>query len=151
MVKSLIAAGCFWGVEEYFQKISGVRKTTVGYSGGHYHNPSYEDVCTGTTGHAEVVLIEFDEDQLSYDEIINFFWQCHDPTQLNKQGPDVGTQYRSAIYYYSEVQKIIAENSKNEFQKSINKQIVTEIAKAKEFFLAEEYHQCFIQKKFNHE
>ena len=151
MVKALIAAGCFWGVEEYFQKIIGVRKTTVGYSGGHYHNPSYEDVCTGTTGHAEVVLIEFDEDQLSYDEIINFFWQCHDPTQLNKQGPDVGTQYRSAIYYYSEVQKIIAENSKNEFQKSINKLVVTEIAKAKEFFLAEEYHQCFIQKKFNHE
>ena len=151
MEKALIAAGCFWGIEEFFRKINGVKKTIVGYSGGHFHNPSYEDVCTGTTGHAEVVLIEFDEDQLSYGKIINFFWECHDPTQLNKQGHDVGTQYRSAIYYYSEAQKIIAENYKNEFQKSISKPIVTEITKAKEFFSAEEYHQCFIKKKFDNE
>ena len=147
MIKCLIAAGCFWGIEEYFRKLKGVINTTVGYSGGHLNNPSYEDVCTGTTGHAEVVLIEFDENQLSYDKIINYFWECHDPTQLNKQGPDIGTQYRSAIYYYSKEQKIIAQDSKNEMQKKISKLIVTEITEATEFFQAEEYHQCFILKK----
>ena len=151
MEKALIAAGCFWGIEEFFQKINGVKKTTVGYSGGHVHDPNYEDVCTGSTGHAEVALIEFDEDQLSYKKIIDYFWKCHDPTQLNKQGPDIGTQYRSAIYYYSELQKTIAENSKDDFQKLISKPIVTEITKAKEFFPAEEYHQCFIRKKFYNE
>ena len=151
MEKALIAAGCFWGIEEFFRKINGVKKTIVGYSGGHFHNPSYEDVCTGRTGHAEVALIEFDEVQLSYDKIINYFWECHDSTQLNKQGPDIGMQYRSAIYYYTEQQKIIAENSKDEFQKSTSKPIVTEITKAKEFFSAEEYHQCFIKKKFDNE
>ena len=147
MTKCLIAAGCFWGIEEYFRKLKGVINTTVGYSGGHLNNPSYEEVCTGTTGHAEVVLIKFDEGQLIYNEIISHFWKCHDPTQLNRQGLDIGTQYRSAIYYYSKEQKIIAQDSKNEMQKKISKLIVTEITEATEFFQAEEYHQCFIFKK----
>ena len=147
MAKSLIAAGCFWGIEEYFRKLKGVINTAVGYSGGHFNNPSYEDVCTGTTGHAEVVLIEFNERELLYEEIISHFWKCHDPTQLNRQGADIGTQYRSAIYYYSKEQKNIAQNSKNELQKKISKPIVTEITKAKDFYLAEKYHQSFIHKK----
>ena len=147
MAKALIGAGCFWGVEEYFRKLKGVKKTSVGYSGGKLDNPAYKDVCTGKTEHAEVVLVEYKEDQLSYAELLNYFWKCHDPTQLNRQGPDIGTQYRSAIYYYSKEQKIIAQDSKNEMQKKISKLIVTEITEATEFFQAEEYHQCFILKK----
>ena len=120
MTKCLIAAGCFWGIEEYFRKLKGVINTTVGYSGGHLNNPSYEDVCTGTTGHAEVVLIKFDERKLLYNEIISYFWKCHDPTQLNRQGPDIGTQYRSVIFYYSETQKKEAEESNKIEEKETN-------------------------------
>ena len=145
--KALLGAGCFWGIEEYFRKIDGIQNTKVGYSGGDYLNPSYQDVCSGTTDHAEVALIEFDENILSYSKILDLFWVCHDPTQLNKQGYDVGTQYRSVIFYFFDEQKTIAEKSKNHFQKKLSSSIVTEIAKAKEFFIAEDYHQCYIQKK----
>ena len=147
MTKALFGAGCFWGIEEYFRKLKGVEKTCVGYSGGNLKNPSYQDVCTGKTEHAEVVLIEYDEALLSYVELLNHFWRCHDPTQMNAQGLDRGTQYRSVVFYYSDEQKRLAENSKNEFQKNISKPIVTEVSEAKEFFLAEDYHQCYIQKK----
>ena len=147
MAKSLIGAGCFWGIEEYFRKLKGVKKTCVGYSGGNLNNPNYKDVCTGKTEHAEVVLIEYDEVLLSYAELLNHFWRCHDPTQINGQGLDIGTQYRSVIFYYSDEQKQVAENSKKEFQKNISGPIVTEVSEVKEFFLAEDYHQCYIQKK----
>ena len=145
--KALIAAGCFWGIEEYFRKINGIINTKVGYSGGHSINPSYEEVCTGNTDHAEVVLINFKNEIVTFEEIINHFWKCHDPTQLNRQGLDIGSQYRSVIFYYDTEQKKIVENSKIEFQKTISQQIVTEITEAKEFFIAENYHQCFIAKK----
>ncbi len=147
MAKALIGAGCFWGVEEYFRNLDGVEKTEVGYSGGETINPSYEEVCTGNTKHVEVVLIYYNEANLKYDEIIHNFWQCHDPTQLNRQGLDIGSQYRSVIFYYDQNQKDIAEKSILEAQKNIKNKIVTEISEAKEFFRAEEYHQCFIAKK----
>ena len=147
MAKALFGAGCFWGIEEYFRKLEGVKKTCVGYSGGNLNSPNYNDVCAGKTGHAEVVLIEYDEVLLSYTELLNHFWSCHDPTQINGQGLDIGTQYRSVIFYFSEEQKKVAENSKNELQKNISRPVVTKIKAAKEFFLAEDYHQCFIQKK----
>tara|TARA_Y100000590_G_C15597484_1_gene968636 strand:+ start:329 stop:790 length:462 start_codon:yes stop_codon:yes gene_type:complete len=147
MQKALIAAGCFWGVEEFYRKINGVEKTTVGYSGGNFINPTYQDVCNGNTGHAEVVLINFIAEKISYDAIINNFWKCHDPTQLNKQGFDIGTQYRSAIFYFNDEQKKIAINSKKKFEIKNKLIAVTEISKAEVFYIAEEYHQCFIQKK----
>ena len=147
MSKALIGAGCFWGIEEYFRNLNGIEKTKVGYSGGKTINPSYEEVCTGNTGHAEAVLINFKNEIITFEEIINHFWKCHDPTQLNRQGLDIGSQYRSVIFYYDTEQKKIAENSKIEFQKKISQQIVTEITEAKEFFIAENYHQCFIAKK----
>ena len=146
MAKALFGAGCFWGIEEYFRKLKGVKKTCVGYSGGNLKNPSYQDVCTGKTEHAEVVLIEYDEVLLSYAELLNHFWRCHDPTQMNAQGLDRGTQYRSVVFYYSDEQKRLAENSKKEFQKNISKPIVTEVSEAKDFFLAEDYHQCYVKK-----
>ena len=147
MGKALIGAGCFWGIEEYFRKLEGIKKTSVGYSGGKLANPTYKDVCKGNTEHAEVVLIEYNELQLSYSELLDHFWRCHDPTQINRQGLDIGTQYRSVIFYYSDQQKEIAENSKKEFQKNTSKPVVTNIEKAYEFFLAEDYHQQYIQKK----
>ena len=145
--KALLGAGCFWGIEEFFRKISGILDTKVGYSGGNSINPTYEDVCTNQTGHAEVVQIEFDLNEISYDKIIEYFWLCHDPTQFNKQGFDIGTQYRSAIFFFSEEQKKIAEESKKNFQKKLSNNIVTEIKKANTFYLAEEHHQRYIQKK----
>ena len=145
--KALIAAGCFWGIEEFYRKINGVKKTTVGYSGGNLIDPTYQDVCNGNTGHAEVVLIDFIAEKISYDTIIDNFWKCHDPTQLNRQGFDIGTQYRSAIFYFNDNQKQIAINSKKKFEIKNNLVAVTEICKAKDFYIAEEYHQCFIQKK----
>ena len=147
MMEALIGAGCFWGIEEYYRKLAGVLNTSVGYSGGHIKNPTYEDVCTGTTEHVEVVKIEFDTKIISYKAILGHFWICHDPTQLNRQGPDVGRQYRSVIYYFSNDQKISAVESKKQKQLSISNLIVTEISPAKEFFLAEEYHQLFIHKR----
>ena len=146
MEKALFGAGCFWGVEENFRKLPGVKKTEVGYCGGTTINPSYESVCQGNTNHTEVVLVEFDNSKISFEELLLVFWKCHDPTTLNRQGPDIGTQYRSAIYYYNEDQKIKSINSKNEYAKSSGLNIVTEISEAKEFYKAEEYHQKYIQK-----
>ena len=146
MEKALFGAGCFWGVEETFSKIPGVLKTEVGYSGGNTINPNYETVCSGTTNHAEVVLVEYDQNQISFQDLILHFWKCHDPTTLNRQGPDIGTQYRSVIFYFNDSQKTIAENSKINHSKNLNLQIVTEISKAKEYYKAEEYHQKYIQK-----
>ena len=112
MEKALFGAGCFWGVEEKFRKLTGVIRTEVGYSGGTTKNPSYEDICKGNTYHAEVVLIEFNQDEISFEELLNHFWSCHNPTTLNRQGPDIGTQYRSVIFYFNDYQKNIAEFSK---------------------------------------
>lgn len=149
MTKALLGAGCFWGVEKYFQNIKGVLNTKVGYSGGETSNPTYEDVCSGQTGHAEVVLIYIDNKIISYSEILHHFWECHDPTQLNRQGFDVGTQYRSVIYFFDDEQKNTAHNSLNNTKKNFSKPIVTEINLAKEFYIAEDYHQCYIKKQQN--
>jgi peptide-methionine (S)-S-oxide reductase len=141
-------AGCFWGVEATFQKIKGVLKTTVGYMGGTIKNPTYEDVCTDKTGHVEVVQIQFDKKIITYEKLLDVFWETHDPTQLNRQGFDFGTQYRSVIFYHNEKQKISAENSKNKKEKTgkFKKPIVTAIIPAKEFYKAEEYHQNYLKK-----
>jgi peptide-methionine (S)-S-oxide reductase len=147
MTKILIGAGCFWGIEEYFRKIKGVVDTKVGYSGGHTVNPSYEEVCTGTTEHVEVLQIKYSENIITFNDIIDHFWLCHDPTQLNKQGPDVGRQYRSAIFYFTEQQKLVANESKKQKQLLFTNTIVTEILSAKEFYLAEEFHQLYIHKR----
>jgi peptide-methionine (S)-S-oxide reductase len=147
MTKILIGAGCFWGIEEYFRKITGVVDTKVGYSGGHTINPYYEEVCTGTTEHVEVLQIKYNEEIVTLEDIIEHFWLCHDPTQLNKQGPDVGRQYRSAIFYFTEQQKLIANESKKKQQLLLTNTIVTEIFSAKEFYLAEEFHQLYIHKR----
>ena len=147
MTKALIGAGCFWGIEEYYRKISGILDTEVGYSGGHTVNPNYQEVCTGTTEHAEVVKISFNENIISYEQILDYFWKCHDPTTIDRQGPDIGRQYRSVIYYFDEFQKKIAEKSKAKYQTSFNNMIVTEITKADTFYKAEEYHQKYIQKR----
>lgn len=142
------AAGCFWGVESAFRKTKGVVATAVGYSGGKSKNPSYKEVCTDTTGHAEAVLVEFDPKLISYTDLLEVFWTYHDPTQLNRQGPDFGTQYRSAILYRSESQRKIAVDSRNKLNKSgeFKTPVVTEIAHAKTFWLAEEYHQQYAEK-----
>ena len=147
MKKALFGAGCFWGVEEFFRKIQGVKDTRVGYSGGHTKNPTYETVCLGTTEHTEVLELNFDETEISYEKLLDHFWECHDPTTLNRQGLDIGRQYRSAIFYYSDIQKEIAESSKIKHQPKFNNNIVTEITKADTFYLAEDYHQRFIQKR----
>tara|TARA_B100000579_G_scaffold428452_2_gene438622 strand:- start:239 stop:694 length:456 start_codon:yes stop_codon:yes gene_type:complete len=142
---AILAAGCFWGVQDYFSKINGVKSTKVGYSGGNTDNPSYEQVCSGSTGHAECILINFDEKIINYEEILSYFWKCHDPTQLNRQGADIGTQYRSAIFYCDENQEKIAINSMKNIKQSISN-IVTELSEAKTFYDAEEYHQNYITK-----
>lgn len=141
-------AGCFWGVEDAFMQIKGVTKTTVGYLGGILQNPTYKDVCNGNTGHAEVVQIEYNPIEVSYQELLNVFWQMHDPTSLNRQGADIGTQYRSAIFYQTEEQKKVAEESITNLEKSglYNESIVTEITKASAFYKAEEYHQEYLKK-----
>ena len=144
--KALFGAGCFWGVEEHFRTIKGVIKTEVGYSGGNTKNPTYESVCYENTDHAEVLLVEFDEDLISYELLVDEFWKCHDPTTLDRQGPDVGRQYRSVIYYYNDIQKNIANNSKDRHQESFQNNIVTEISPANVFYKAEEYHQKYILK-----
>ncbi|OGI19768.1 MAG: peptide-methionine (S)-S-oxide reductase [Candidatus Melainabacteria bacterium RIFCSPHIGHO2_02_FULL_34_12] len=143
MEKAIFACGCFWGVESALQKLDGVISTAVGYTGGRTKNPTYKEVCTGNTNHAEVVLIEFDPGKISYEKLVSFFFQIHDPTTLNRQGPDVGSQYRSAVFYFNENQKKIAE----EIKKKINKNnVVTEILPASEFYKAEEYHQKYFEK-----
>ena len=146
MEKALFGAGCFWGVEETFSKIPGVVKTEVGYTGGHTLNPTYQSICEGDTNHVEVVLVEYDNKIISYDKLLNHFWKCHDPTTLNRQGPDIGTQYRSAIFYFDDNQKKIATESKINFAKENNLIIVTEISQLSDYYKAEEYHQKYIQK-----
>ncbi len=148
MAKATFAAGCFWGVETAFRQIDGVTATTVGYSGGDTTNPTYKEVCTDTTGHAEVVQVEYDPDKVSYETLLGFFWSNHDPTQLNRQGPDVGTQYRSAIYYHDDEQKAAATASKDKLESSgRGRAIVTEITQAQEFYPAEDYHQQYLEKR----
>ena len=146
MEKALLAAGCFWGVEEVFRTTNGIIDTKVGYSGGHKINPTYEEVCTGNTNHAEVVKVEYDESVITYEQILNIFFENHNPTQLNRQGPDVGTQYRSSIFYLNDNQKSQAEQKIYSLQENFNNNIVTEIIKATEFYLAEEYHQEYVAK-----
>jgi peptide-methionine (S)-S-oxide reductase len=135
--------GCFWCMEAEFQKIPGVKSVTSGFAGGHTANPSYEDVCTGETGHAEVTQIEFDPQKVSYEKLLDYFWDAHDPTTLNKQGADVGTQYRSVILYSSPAQKAAAEKSKAEAQKNFKDPIVTQIVPLDHFYKAEDYHQNY--------
>ena len=140
-----LGGGCFWCVEAVYQRVDGVLSVKPGYAGGHVDNPSYRDVCSGKTGHAEVAKIEFDPDQISYQQILNVFWQAHDPTTLNKQGADVGTQYRSVIFYHSEEQKTLAENSKTEADQSEYwpNAIVTEITKINNYSDAEDNHDNY--------
>lgn len=142
-------AGCFWGVEETFRAIPGVLSTEVGYLGGTLENPTYEDVCSGVTGHAEVVQVTYDPSVVSYAALLDAFWENHDPTTLDRQGPDVGAQYRSAIFYHTPEQKEVAEKSKAEAQASgkFSKPIVTEITPASVFYRAEEYHQKYLAKR----
>lgn len=147
--KATFAAGCFWGVEEAFRTLPGVLSTTVGYTGGTTEYPTYEQVCTGTTGHAEAVEILFDPSVVTYEDLLKFFWTIHDPTSWDKQGPDVGSQYRSAIFYYTNEQKEKALKSKEHLQQSglYTRKIVTDILPAQPFYKAEEYHQQYIKKQ----
>lgn len=147
--KAMFGAGCFWGVEETFRQIEGVVATAVGYSGGHTENPTYKEVCSDRTGHAEVVLVEFDPEQVSYAELLDVFWANHNPTLLNRQGPDVGSQYRSAVFYFSPEQQAVAGESKQALAASgkWDRPIVTEISPAKPFYMAEEYHQQYLAKR----
>ncbi len=144
--KATFAAGCFWGVEAAFRQIKGVQSTQVGYTGGNMGSPTYEDVCTDETGHAEAVEIIFDPKQVSYEKLLDVFWQNHNPTQGNRQGPDVGTQYRSAVFYHNAKQKELAVKSVKEEQKKHDKKITTEIMPAEKFYAAEDYHQQYLEK-----
>jgi len=147
--KATFAAGCFWGVEAAFRKVKGVANVTVGYTGGHQQNPSYEDVCTDRTGHAEAVLVEFDPSEVSYGQLLDVFWEIHDPTTENSQGPDVGSQYRSAIFYHTPEQKDAATLSKKSLEQRgayPGRRIATEIVPASTFYHAEEYHQRYYDK-----
>lgn len=148
MQKATFGAGCFWGVEETFRKVPGVVETAVGYEGGRTENPSYEDVCTKNTNHAEVVQVMFDPAKVSYDELLEIFWNNHNPTTYNRQGPDVGSQYRSVIFFHSLEQKTMAEVSLQKLEKSgkFARPIVTQIIPASTFYRAEEYHQQYLKK-----
>ena len=150
--KAIFAAGCFWGVEEKFRKIEGVVSTRVGYIGGEFSNPTYKDVCSHKTGHAEALEVTYDPSRVSYDELLDIFWSVHDPTTLNRQGPDIGTQYRSAIFYIDEEQKEIATRSNEKLEESqrFKRDIVTQIVPASEFWEAEEYHQQYVEKRNKH-
>ncbi|HOA74984.1 MAG TPA: peptide-methionine (S)-S-oxide reductase MsrA [Phycisphaerae bacterium] len=146
--RATFAAGCFWGVEAVFRKIPGVTETTVGYTGGRTDNPTYEDVCSGLTGHAEAVEVVYDPAKLTYEDLLNVFWQCHDPTQYNRQGPDIGSQYRSAIFFHNQEQETAARAAKEALERSgrYERAIVTEIAPASTFHKAEDYHQQYLEK-----
>ena len=144
--KATFGAGCFWGVEAAFRRVEGIVSTTVGYSGGTSENPTYEDVCTGKTGHAEVVEVEYDPFRVSYEELLEMFWDNHDPTTPNRQGPDIGTQYRSAIFFHTPEQEAAARASKKKVQGRFKNLIVTEITPASKFYRAEEYHQRYFEK-----
>lgn len=149
MAKATFAAGCFWGVEATFRQIPGMISTRVGYTGGDFANPTYKDVCTDRTGHAEAVEVEFDPSKVSYEQLLTVFWENHDPTQLNRQGPDYGKQYRSAIFFHSPEQEQAARTSKEKLQASGNfhRPIVTQIVPAVTFYEAEDYHQQYLEKR----
>jgi len=147
MQKATFAAGCFWGVEAAFRQINGVTDALVGYTGGTLVNPTYPDVCTGRTGHAEAVEVGFDPARVGYEQLLNAFWNMHDPTALNRQGPDIGTQYRSAIFFHSPEQESKARASKELAQARFRRPIATEITPASEFYRAEEYHQRYFEKQ----
>ena len=145
--QATFAMGCFWGVEVTFRNTPGVKDAIVGYTGGHAANPTYQEVCTDATGHAEAILVTFDSQVISYEELLKVFWDNHNPTTLNRQGPDVGTQYRSAIFYHSEAQRAAAEASKTAMVSRFPRPIVTEIVPAAPFYLAEDYHQRYLEKR----
>ena|SRR5579862_5308662 len=147
MEKATFGAGCFWGVEATFRQLAGVKETAVGYEGGSLKDPTYQDVCTDRTGHAEVVQVTFDPAVVSYHDLLKVFWENHDPTTKNRQGPDVGTQYRSVIFFHSKEQEEEAKRSREEAQKSFKRPIVTEIVPAADFWRAEEYHQQYLEKR----
>lgn len=149
MEKATFGAGCFWGVEAAFREVKGVVSTAVGYMGGTLRDPTYEDVCTDRTGHAEVVQVEYDPAVVSYDDLLKVFWENHDPTTLNRQGPDTGTQYRSAIFFHTPAQEASAKASKDALARSgrFKRPVVTEIVPAPEFWRAEEYHQQYLEKR----
>jgi len=152
MAKATFGAGCFWGVEAAFRRLDGVNEAFSGYEGGDKDNPTYEEVCTGRTGHTEVVEVDYDPDKVSYEELLNVFWDVHDPTTLNRQGPDIGTQYRSAIYFHSDEQQdtarksLLAQNESGRYRNPI----VTEITPSSTFYKAEEYHQRYFEKQGRH-
>ncbi len=152
METATFGAGCFWGVQSKFDKIKGIKKTTVGFMGGNIKNPTYEQVSTGRTGHVEVIKIDYDPRIVTYNDLLNLFWKIHDPTQINRQGLDIGSQYKSIIFYYNNKQKKIAEESKKRINDSkvYNKDIITEIKPAQDFFPAEEYHQKYLEKIDHH-
>lgn len=147
MATATFAAGCFWGVEQTFRRIAGVIEVEAGYTGGHVDQPSYRDVCSGQTGHAEAVRVQYDPERAGYEDLLETFWQCHDPTQRNRQGPDVGTQYRSAIYYDGPAQHEAAERSRAAAAHRFSQPIATEITEAGPFYRAEEYHQRYLEKR----
>lgn len=147
MEKATFGAGCFWGVEATFRRLAGVKDTAAGYMGGSLRKPAYEDVCSDRTGHAEVVDVTFDPAVISYHDLLNVFWDNHDPTTKNRQGPDVGTQYRSVIFFHSPEQEQEARESRDAAQKRFKRPIVTEIVPAAEFWRAEEYHQQYLEKR----
>ena len=146
MNTAILAAGCFWGIEEVFRTTKGVIDTKVGYTGGTKIDPTYEEVCTDLTGHAEVVKVDFDEAIISYEDILNIFFANHNPTQLNRQGPDIGTQYRSSVFYLNSNQKEIALSKIKSLQPQYDNSIVTEVVEGAQFYMAEEYHQQYVAK-----
>ena len=145
---AILALGCFWEPEINFSKLEGVESTEVGYCGGNHNHTSYKEVCSGNTNHAEVVKIKFDNSKISYENILNYFFESHDPTTINRQGPDIGTQYRSEIFYSNDGQKKIAEEVLYKYNKKYNGKIVTKISEIKNYCKAEEYHQKYLEKKF---
>ncbi|MDX1488298.1 MAG: peptide-methionine (S)-S-oxide reductase MsrA [Acidiferrobacterales bacterium] len=147
MAKATFAAGCFWGVEAEFRRLVGITATAVGYSGGQTQNPTYKEVCTDRTGHAEAVQVEYDPARISYEKLLEVFWNCHDPSQRNRQGPDIGSQYRSVIFYHDDEQKAAALKSKEKESGRHRKPIVTEILPAGQFYRAEEDHQQYLEKR----
>ena len=149
MEKATFGAGCFWGIEAAFRQVDGVKSTAVGYMGGTLKDPTYQDVCSSKTGHAEVVQVEFDPAQVSYEHLLSVFWENHDPTTLNRQGPDIGPQYRSAIFFHTPQQEAAAKASKDAIARSVryHRPVVTEVTPAPEFWRAEEYHQQYLEKR----
>ena len=149
MELATFGAGCFWGVEVAFRQVPGVKDALVGYLGGTLANPTYKDVCTGKTGHAEVVQVRYDPSEVNYDRLLDVFWENHNPTTLNRQGPDVGAQYRSAVFYHTPEQKRAAEESKSRLEASgkLRRPVVTEITAASSFYPAEDYHQRYLEKR----